>query len=128
MVRGGMAVNVDGIFRETVRRQAVKPAILGPDSGTGLSYAGLDEAIGAAANALAKAGLRPGGCVGLHLPSGANYIVFTYAVWRCGGCVVPLPVELAAPEKQEICREIALELVITEERSASFLEALRRAN
>jgi long-chain acyl-CoA synthetase len=46
-------------------------------------------------------------------------------VWRCGGCVVPIPVELAAPEKQEICREISLDLVISEGRAAAFTEPFR---
>jgi long-chain acyl-CoA synthetase len=118
-------MNLDDIFRDTARRQPGKPAVLGPDPGDGLSYRRLDEAVGAAADGLRQAGLRPGGCVGLHLPSGASYIVFTYAVWRCGGCVIPVPVELAAPEKQEICREIAVDLVISEGRAASFLEPFR---
>src|SRR5262249_38287226 len=88
----------------------------------------LHEAIDAAGDALRAAGLRPGGCVGLHLPSGADYILFTYAVWRSGGCVVPLPVELTAPEKQEIVREIALDWVISERGSASFLQPFRTAD
>jgi long-chain acyl-CoA synthetase len=118
-------MNLDDRFRDAARRQPEKPAILDPDLRDGWSYRRLDEAIGAAAAALRKRGLRPGSCVGLHLPSGANYIVFTYAVWRCGGCVVPIPVELAVPEKQEICRKIAVDLVLSEGRTASFLEPSR---
>lgn len=120
-----MAMNLDTLFRDTARRQAEKPAIMGPNPAEGLSYRGLDESIGAAADALRQVGVRPGTCVGLHLPSGANYIIFTYAVWRCGGCVVPIPVELAIPEKQEICHTIAVDLVISEGRTASFLEPFR---
>jgi long-chain acyl-CoA synthetase len=118
-------MNLDDIFRDTARRQPRRPAILSPERSDGLSYGRLDEAIGAAADGLRKAGLRQGGCVGLHLPSGASYIIYTYAVWRCGGCVVPIPLELAVPEKQEICREIAVDLVVSEGRAASFLEPFR---
>jgi long-chain acyl-CoA synthetase len=123
-----MAINLYDIFRDTVRRQPEKPAILGPDPGDGITYRSLNEAIDAAGDALRAAGLRPGGCVGLHLPSGTNYILFTYAVWRSGGCVVPLPVELTAPEKQEIVREIALDWVISERGAASFLQPFRSAD
>jgi long-chain acyl-CoA synthetase len=104
--------------------QPEKPAILGPNQQ--FSYRRLNEAIEASAQSLRGAGIRQGDCVGLHMPSGSNYIVFTYAVWRCGGCAVPLPVELAAAEKQEICREIKLDFVVAEWRAPSFLEPFRR--
>src|SRR5262249_31494389 len=90
--KGTMTINLDQIFRRTAHRQPAHPALIGP--GEGLSYRGLDDAIAAAADALSRAGLRAGHCVGLHLPSGVDYIVFTYAAWRCGGCVVPVPTEL----------------------------------
>jgi long-chain acyl-CoA synthetase len=118
-------MNLDDVFRHTARRQPDRPAILGP--GGGLSYRALDEAIDAAGAALRTAGLCPGGCVGLHVRSGTGYIVLNYAVWRCGGCVVPIPVEFTPPEKQEICREIALDWVISEGRAA-FTEPFRRGN
>jgi long-chain acyl-CoA synthetase len=117
-------MNLYDLFQNTARRQPDHPAILGPDGG--LSYRGLVEAIEAAGEALRGAGLRPGGCVGLHLPSGASYIVWTYAVWRCGGCVVPIPVELAVPEKEEICREIALDWAISAGRPAAFPGPMQR--
>jgi long-chain acyl-CoA synthetase len=43
-------------------------------------------------------------------------------VWQCGGCVVPIPVELKSQEKQEILRTIALRFVITEKSSGSFVD------
>ena len=108
-------MNLYDVFRDTARRQPDRPAILSATGG--LSYGGLNEVIEVSGEALRAAGLRPGCCVGLHLPSGVDYITYNYAVWRCGGCVVPIPVELAAPEKQEICREIALDFVISPGRS-----------
>jgi long-chain acyl-CoA synthetase len=117
-------MNLYDLFRNTAQRQPDHPAVLGP--GGGLSYRGLAEAIDAAGTALRAAGFRPGDCAGLHLPSGASYIVWTYAVWRSGGCVVPVPVELTAPEKQEICGEIAVDWVISEGRPAAFLGPTQR--
>src|SRR5262249_14211839 len=108
------------IFHETASRQPTRPAILGPGPTDALSYAELADAIRTAAEHLTRAGVRRGDCVGLHCPSGVNYIILTYAVWRCGGCIVPIPVELAVEEKQTICREIALDFVISPLRSASL--------
>jgi long-chain acyl-CoA synthetase len=117
-------MNLYDVFCDTARKQPKSDAVLGPKDR--LSYKRLNEAIDASAHSLQRAGLRPGDCVGLHVPSGVNTIIFTYAVWRCGGCAVPLPVELAAVEKQEICREIHLDLVVSEGRTASFLNPFRK--
>jgi long-chain acyl-CoA synthetase len=118
-------MNLCEVFRDTARRQPAAPALLGPGPGDRLSYGQLAEAIDTAADRLHAAGLRPGACVGLHCPSGADYVILTYAVWRCGGCVVPIPVELADREKQEICRTIAVTLVITGPQRAAFVEPFR---
>ncbi|MCI0638717.1 MAG: acyl--CoA ligase [Gemmataceae bacterium] len=119
-------INLYDVFCETAGNQPTEPALLGPGPGDRLSYGQLTDAIDAAAERLQVAGLRPGDCVGLHCPSGVDYIILTYAVWRCRACVVPIPVELADPEKQEICRTIALTHVITGPQRASFVEPLRR--
>lgn len=107
-----MAINLYQEFAATVARQPASPAILGPGQSDAMDYRALDGAIRAASDRLAHAGVRPGDCIGLHCASGAEYIILTYAVWRCGGCVVPIPLELAVPEKEQVCREIALDFVI----------------
>lgn len=114
-------MNLYDVFRKTARAQPTRPAILGPGPTDALSYSQLEEAIRLTGERLERAGVRAGHCVGLHCPSGVNYIVLTYALWRCGGCVVPIPVELAPSEKQTIYREIALDFVITPARAAAFL-------
>ena len=123
-----MTVNMDERFRETVRRQPDHPAILGPRADAAMTYAQLDEAIQAACGKLQALGVKRGDCLGLHLPGSAAYIIWNYAIWRCGGCVVPIPVELAVEEKTEICRQIALADVISPQKSASFAEAFRLAD
>jgi long-chain acyl-CoA synthetase len=112
-------------FAQTARRRPARPAILGPGPDDRLSYGALDEAIRAAGDCLREAGVRPGECVGLHVPSGADYVLAAYAVWRCGGCAVPIPVELAPGEKGQICRDIALSFVISARRGAAFLDPHR---
>src|SRR5687767_4291437 len=118
-------MNLDDVFAQTARQQPDHPAVLGPGPDDRLSYRELDEAIGTAADRLRRAGVRPGACVGVHLPSGAGYVIATYAVWRCSGCAVPIPVELVADEKGQVCRDIALGFVISGRRGASFLGPLR---
>ncbi len=114
-------MNLDELFQRTARRQPGHPAILGPRPEDACSYGELDEAVERAAGKLRGAGLRPGECVGLHCPSGLDYVCLSYAVWRCGGCVVPIPVELAAEEKRQVCREISLDFAISFGGIAPFL-------
>src|SRR5438105_1043242 len=107
-------MNLYDIFAETARRQPHLPAVLGPAIGDALTYGELDDAIGKAAAALMQADVQPGDCIGLHCPSGAAYIILNYAVWKCGGCVVPIPTELTAPEKKEIFQAISLRYLLSD--------------
>ncbi len=65
--------------------------------------------------------MGPGACVGLHARSGPSYIVATYAAWHRGACVVPVPVELADPEKATVLRTVALDYVISPVDTADFI-------
>src|SRR5437870_3717891 len=111
------------------RNARVRPdhlAVVGARPLRRLTYRELNDAVRAVGAALAEAGMRPGDGVGLHYTSGADYIVLTYAVWSRGGCVVPIPPELAPCEKQEICRDIALRFVISEPERSAFAEPFLR--
>jgi len=119
-------MNLYNLFHETAQRQPDHPAVLGPGPDTALTYRDLDQAIQATSKLLAEAGVGPGDCVGLHYPSGTQYIIFTYAVWRCGGCVVPIPMELAIEEKRDICRQICLNFVISPAGAAAFADPFCR--
>ncbi len=103
-------MNVDQLFQEVARCWPHKPAILAATKQP--SYGQLNEAISKASRQLRAAGIGPGSCVAIHLPSGIPYIVWTFAVWRCGGCAVPVAVELVEPEKQQICRDIAVDYLL----------------
>ena len=119
-------MNLYDLFAENVRRRPDNPAIIAARPQRRLTYRELDDAIRTAGDQLKRAGLKRGECVGLHSGSGADYIILTYAVWSCGGCVVPIAPELAPPEKQEICRDIAMQHVISGAVGASFVEPFRR--
>jgi long-chain acyl-CoA synthetase len=113
-------------LHETAVFQPHHLAIVGPVEEATWSYRALDEAICRVGERLAAAGVGPGACVGLHYASGREYIVHTYAIWRTGGCVVPIPTELAATEKSEVCQRLALDYVISKGPAPHFVEPFQR--
>lgn len=106
-------MNLADVFLKTVAAQPEHPAILGPGTDDIWTYQQLADLIDSTANKLRDAGIGAGNTVGLFYPSGREYIVNTYALWRCGASVVPIGVELTAEEKQDICTGIFLTGVIT---------------
>lgn len=116
-----MTLNLYEQFHRTALRQPDSPAVLGPRADAAVTYRALDEAMQEAAGKLRAAGVKPGDCVGLHLASSLEYIICTYAIWRCGGCVVPLPAELTGHERAEILKCLALDHVICARRDADSI-------
>ena len=114
-------MNLDAVFRAAAASSKQSPAILNQDGSCRLSYEDLDRAIESSCKALRAAGLKPGSCIGVHYPSGADYIVLTYAVWRAGACVVPVPVDAAIAEKLRIFSEIGIDGIISEPGAARDL-------
>src|SRR5262245_31008913 len=104
-----MSDNMDAALRAVAAQQPEHPAIVACGA---ISYRELDQRIEEAALQLRQAGVVPGSTVGLHLPSGIEYIVQTYAIWRCGACSVPIAMELTETEKSAICRQVALDFIV----------------
>jgi long-chain acyl-CoA synthetase len=123
-----MSFNLDSVFQETARQQPRHAAIAGPRAADNLSYHELDQEISRAARELRRAGLQSGSCVGLHCASGGEYVVYNYAIWRNGACVVPLPIELKPNEKQEIAKRICLDFIVSQSRSLSDVAPLFAAS
>lgn len=115
-------MNLIDIFCQTAERQPEHLAVIGPGNDNLYSYRKLYDDIVSTAGRLKAAGIQPGICIGLHCPSGYLYIVLTYAIWHCGACVVPIPVELVPEEKYRICREISLSAVISSIETCSVFE------
>lgn len=112
-------MNLDQLFQESAARHPNHPAII-KVAGERLSYAELDQRIEQIAGELQQRGVTTGITVGLHCDSGLDYIVLTYAIWRCGACVVPIPIELAPVEKQRILQYIHLHQLLSSETTAGF--------
>ena len=106
-------MNLTELFQQTAARQPDHPAILGPAEADCWSYAELASRVQIMANQLREAGIDSNLTVGLHYPSGRDYIVVTYALWLCGTAVVPIAVELTAEEKEAVCHGIHLDAVVS---------------
>ena len=117
-----MSTNMCDIFLERAAEQPEHTALIGPGRAETLSYSMLANQIEALSASLRSAGIKPGDCIGLHLPSGREYIIASYAIWRCGACVVPIPVELKPNEKREITSTIAISLVISKAATKSVVD------
>ncbi|TRW90812.1 class I adenylate-forming enzyme family protein [Candidatus Methylobacter oryzae] len=108
-----MTLNLAEVFFQQAALRPEHPAILGPHEHTSTSYGALRKEIQTLAEQLQAAGIHPGMNIGLHYPGGQAYIAFTYALWACGACVTPIPMELATEEKQLIFQHIAIDAVIS---------------
>ena len=107
-------MNLVELLDATALRQPEHPAIIGPADTDALSYGEFKTEVDETAALLAHFGVQAGQCVGLHCPSGRNYICLTYAIWRLGACVVPIPTELSTEEKMRVCQGIALDYILTD--------------
>ena len=107
-------MNLYEIFADTAKHQPGQPAVIGPDPGAAISYGDLKDRIDRIADQLKNEGITPGACAGLHWSSGREYLILTYALWRCGACVVPIATELADAEKRHIIREIHIDCVVSD--------------
>src|SRR5687767_12380192 len=116
------AINLFRSFEQMVERQPHHAAVVDCDSRQTLLYTQLLSDVERLAAELSAAGVRAGDCIGLHLPSGLNYLLTTYALWRCGACVVPIPIELAIQEKRQICDRICIHGVISNANGAGVLK------
>ncbi len=111
-----MKRNLAHHFFEQAQEQPHHPLILGPEADGRTSYAEFRTEVEAVAKTLKEAGVKSGDNVGLLYPSGHDYIAFVYAVWTCGACATPLPVELTVSEKQQIFQCIHMDGVISSTR------------
>ena len=108
-----MPLNLAEVFHRRADEQPDHPVVLGPLEDARTTYGDLQRDIRHLAATLKTAGLDKGMNIGLHYPSGADYIALTYAIWDIGAAATPIPVELADEEKQRILHHIAIDAVIS---------------
>lgn len=118
-----MTLNLAECFFRKAEEQPDHPLILGQEAEDKTSYQAFRDEIQRLAQQLRDAGIQRGDNVGLQYPSGANYIAFVYAVWTCGACLTPLPLELTAAEKQQVFEYVHMDAVISHTRMLSQISA-----
>ncbi|MBL9183614.1 MAG: acyl--CoA ligase [Verrucomicrobiaceae bacterium] len=102
---------VDLIFE---RHHGPEMAVISPDGS--LSYAGLHARVLETEHALRRDASWPTHAkrprIGLHAPSGPDYIVLALAILKAGACFVPIPSELTASEQAELIQRTSLHAVL----------------
>ncbi len=119
-------MNLSDIFFQNAEKRPEHPLIIGPGDDQAYTYGDFYKLILSLSEKLGVLGVNRGDCIGLHYPSGAEYIALTYAIWSCDAYVVPIPVELTPNEKQRIFRNIRIEAVISAEDIAADIAPLRQ--
>ncbi|MBK8040163.1 MAG: acyl--CoA ligase [Verrucomicrobiaceae bacterium] len=102
---------VDLIFE---RHHGPEMAVISPDGS--LSYAGLHARMLETEHALRSDAFWPSHAkrprIGLHAPSGPDYIVLALAILKAGACFVPIASELTASEQAELIERTSLHAVL----------------
>ena len=107
-----MSLNLSDLFFRQADERPDQPVILGPPDDARITYGDFCRTIQHLAKTLQGFGVGKGMNIGLHCPSGTEYIALTYAIWTCGAAVTPIPTELAEEEKQRILHYIAIDAII----------------
>ena len=116
------ALNLANLFLERAAAQPTALALASQREGGTATYAELGLEIESLACLLRQKGIKPGMNVGLHHASGRTYIALTYAVWLCGACITPLPLELADEEKLHLLNHIAIDWILADKSSPVFAQ------
>jgi long-chain acyl-CoA synthetase len=104
-------MNLTELLDNTASSWPQKPALV--EGNTAVSYSELVGKIRALANQLEALGVRPGARIGLCFPNSVNYVALTYALWRLGAVVVPVPVECTEEELTAITTSMELEGILS---------------
>jgi long-chain acyl-CoA synthetase len=119
---------VDLIFE---RHHGPEMAVISPDGS--LSYAGLHARMLETEHALRSDAFWPSHAkrprIGIHAPSGPDYIVLALAILKAGACFIPIPSELTASEQAELIERTSLHAVLRAKNADDWqLEAVGRSS
>lgn len=104
-------MNLFELLERTAARWPQKPALIEDD--VVVSYAELLERVKELALAFKGQSIGAGQRIGLAFPNSVAYVTLTYALWRLGVVVVPVPMECSEDEVREICEAMQLAGIFT---------------
>lgn len=119
-----MSLNLAAIFLQMAAQQPDQLLILGPGENDCIRYGEFSLRVQTLAAQLQALGIQAGDNIALQYPNGSDYIAYNYAIWACGACVTPIPVELADQEKQRVFQFIHVDSVICATRLLNSVENL----
>src|SRR6267378_1802989 len=99
-------MNLIELLEQTAGRYAQKPALI--EGATIVSYAGLAEQVAVLASSLRELNLAPGARIGLCYPNSIRYVALTFALWKLGAVVVPVPTECTAEDIEDLSKSMDL--------------------
>ena len=105
------------LLASSVARFGERPALI--SSRGRWTYAALGARVAAVASGLVAHGVGPGTHVGLLAPNWPEWLVVAFAVWRCGGVVVPISTLYRPRELQHALALADVELLVA---ARSFLK------
>jgi long-chain acyl-CoA synthetase len=104
-------MNLFELLERTAARLPQKTALIEDDSA--VAYAELLRRVEELALVLKAQSIESGQRIGLAFPNGVAYVVLTFALWRLGIVVVPVPTECSEDEVREICSAMQLAGMLT---------------
>jgi long-chain acyl-CoA synthetase len=104
-------MNLFELLERTAARLPQKPALI--EDEVVVSYAELLGRVEELALALNGQSIGAGQRIGLAFPNSVAYVALTYALWRLGVVVVPVPTECSEDEVREICDAMQLAGMLT---------------
>ncbi len=104
-------MNLIESLERTAARVPQKAALI--EDATTVTYAELLQRVNSFADGLRAQQVSSGQRIGLAFPNGVAYVALTYALWRCGVVVVPVPTECSEDEIQEIIAAMQLQGIVT---------------
>ena len=91
--------------------------------GKTMTYAELGDAVNRAAKGLGALGVGQGTRVGLNLPNCPAFVIYYYAVLKCGGIVVGMNPLYAVPELSYQAKDAGMDIMVTLDLKATFPKA-----
>lgn len=104
------ATNALSHLRKTVQRQDQDPALYYFEKV--ISYKELDEMSDALACALINMGVKKGDRISLYLQNIPQFIIGQFAIWKCGGIIVPLNPMYKEKELTYYFRDAAVKILL----------------
>jgi long-chain acyl-CoA synthetase len=104
-------MNLIETLDRAAQRWPDKPALV--EGEASVSYSGLVAQTHRLARELTNLGVSSGTRVGLSFPNGIAYVALTYALWRVGAVVVPVPSECTEQEAAEIAEAMELGAMVS---------------